>query len=318
MTTLIVRRLVESLVVVFLVTIMVFFVMRALPGDPVLVYVSQNEVNSATPEQIKKIRHEFGLDKPVIVQYSNWLGDICRGDLGRSVINHTSVNEEIGRALPKTMYLGSAAFILSIILGIPLGIVAAIRRGKWEDTLCTLIANLGVTAPVFWVGIVLILVFGYYLRWLPIQGWVPPTKNLGDSIRHIIMPVICLTVYPMAAIARQTRSAMLEVIHQDYIRTAWAKGLSEHQVIFKHAIRNAIIPVVTLVGINIRQIFGGAVLIETVFSIYGMGKLSVDALFSSDYAIVQGVILVIGVVVVLSNLIVDLSYGWIDPRIRYD
>jgi len=318
MKELIVRRFIQSIMVVFLVTIMVFFVMRSLPGDPVLVYVSQNEVNSASPEQIAKIRHEFGLDKPVIVQYVNWLGDICRGDLGRSVIKRTSVNQEIGRALPRTIYLGSAAFVLSIILGIPLGIVAAIRRGKWEDTLCTLVANLGVTAPVFWVGIILILIFGYYLRWLPIQGWVSPGENLGDSLRHILMPVLCLTVYPMAAIARQTRSAMLEVIRQDYIRTAWAKGLAERQVITKHAVRNAIIPVITLIGMNIRQIFGGAVLTETVFSIYGMGKLSVDALFSSDYAIVQGVILVVGVVVVLSNLVVDLSYGWIDPRIRYD
>ena len=318
MTTFINRRFIQALGIIFLVSIMVFSLMRALPGDPVLVYVSQNEVNSATPEQIAKIRHEFGLDKPVIVQYVNWLGDICRGDLGRSVIKRTSVNQEIGRALPRTIYLGSAAFVLSIILGIPLGIVAAIRRGKWEDTLCTLVANLGVTAPVFWVGIILILIFGYYLRWLPIQGWVSPGENLGDSLRHILMPVLCLTVYPMAAIARQTRSAMLEVIRQDYIRTAWAKGLAERQVITKHAVRNAIIPVITLIGMNIRQIFGGAVLTETVFSIYGMGKLSVDALFSSDYAIVQGVILVVGVVVVLSNLVVDLSYGWIDPRIRYD
>jgi len=318
MKDLIIRRLIESLMVVFLVTIMVFFAMRFLPGDPVLVYVSQNEVNSATPEQIEKIRREFGLDKPTVVQYINWLGDICRGNLGRSVIHRTSVNEEIGRALPKTVYLGSAAFILSIILGIPLGIVAAIRRGKWVDALSTLVANLGVTAPIFWVGIILILIFGYYLRWLPIQGWVPPTEHFGRSLLHILMPVICLTVYPMASVARQTRSAMLEVTRQDYIRTAWAKGLNERQVIMKHAIRNAMIPVITLIGMNIRQIFGGAVLIETVFSIYGMGKLSVDALFSSDYAIVQGVILVVAVVVVLSSLIVDLSYGWIDPRIRYD
>jgi peptide/nickel transport system permease protein len=318
MTTFIIRRFIQALGIIFLVSIMVFSLMRALPGDPVLVYVSQNEVNSATPEQIEKLRHEYGLDKPVIVQYVMWLGDISRGDLGRSIIKHASVNEEIGRALPKTMLLGSCAFVLSIILGMPLGIMAAIRRGKWEDTLATLTANLGVTAPVFWIGIVLILIFGYYLRWLPIQGWVDPTENLGESLRHIIMPVICLTVYPMAAVARQTRSSMLEVIRQDYIRTAWAKGLNERQVIFKHAVRNAIIPVVTLVGINIRQIFGGQVLIETVFSIYGMGKLSVDALFSSDYAIVQGVILVIGAVVVISNLVVDLSYGWIDPRIRYE
>ncbi|MDA8125957.1 MAG: ABC transporter permease [Deltaproteobacteria bacterium] len=318
MTSLIFRRLIQSIMVVFLVSIMVFFVMRFLPGDPVLVYVSQNEVSFATPERIAEIRHKFGLDKPVIVQYLYWLGDIVRGNLGHSIINNTTVNEEIGRALPKTMFLGSCSFTLSILLGIPLGIIAAIRRGKWADTFCTLVANLGVTAPVFWVGIVLILIFGYYLKWLPISGWVSPTENFGQSLLHIIMPVLCLTVYPMAAVARQTRSSMLEVIRQDYIRTAWAKGLNERQVILKHAVRNALIPVITLIGINIRQIFGGAVLIETVFSIYGMGKLSVDALFSSDYAIVQGVILVIGVVVVFSNLIVDLSYGWIDPRIRYD
>ena len=161
----------------------------------------------------------------------------------------------------------------------------------------------------------MILVFGYYLGWLPIQGWVSPTENLGETL-HILMPVICLTMYPMAAIAL-TRSSMLEVIRQDYIRTAWAKGLNERQVIIKHAVRNAIIPVITLIGINIRQIFGGAVLTETVFSIYGMGKLSVDALFSSDYAIVQGVILVIAVVVVLSNLLVDLSTAGLSCR-RYD
>lgn len=314
----IVRRLIQALAIILLVTIIVFFVMRALPGDPVLVYVGQDALTAATPEQIEELRHEFGLDKPVVVQYFTWLGDIAHGDLGRSIINRDTVDQEIARALPKTFLMGALAFILSIILGIPLGIVAAIRRGKWADTLSTLIANLGVTAPIFWIGIIMILIFGLYLGWLPIQGYISPIEDFGDSIRHIIMPVVCLTIYPMAAVARQTRSAMLEVVRQDYIRTAWAKGLTERQVIIKHAARNSIIPVITLIGLNIRQIFGGQVLVETVFNIYGMGKLSVDALFSADYAVVQGVILVVSIVVVCSNLLVDLSYGWIDPRIRYE
>jgi peptide/nickel transport system permease protein len=252
------------------------------------------------------------------VQYVNWLGDVLRGNLGRSIILRSSVNQEIASALPKTLYMGSIAFVLSILFGIPLGVIAAVRRGKWVDTLSTLLANLGVTAPVFWVGIILVLIFGLYLRWFPIQGFVWPGDNLWKSLASIVMPVFCLMLYPMATIARQTRSAMLEVIRQDYIRTAWAKGLTERMIIIKHAARNSVIPVITLIGLNIRQIFGGQVLVEKVFNIPGMGRLSVDALFSQDYAIVQGVILVIALVVVFANLLVDLSYGWIDPRIRYD
>jgi peptide/nickel transport system permease protein len=314
----IVRRLIQAILIILLVTIIIFFAMRFLPGDPVLVYVSGDTLTSSSPEQIAAIRHEFGLDQPIIVQYINWLGDVFRGNLGRSIILRSSVNEEIASALPKTLYMGSIAFVLSIVLGIPLGVIAAVRRGKWVDTLATLLANLGVTAPVFWVGIILVLIFGLYLRWFPIQGFVWPGDNLGKSISSIVMPVACLTLYPMATIARQTRSAMLEVIRQDYIRTALAKGLSERTIIIKHAARNGIIPVVTLIGLNIRQIFGGQVLVEKVFNIPGMGRLSVDALFCQDYAIVQGVILVIALVVVFANLLVDISYGWIDPRIRYD
>ena len=314
----IVRRLIQAVLIIILVTIIIFFAMRFLPGDPVLVYVSGDTLISSSPEQIEAIRHEFGLDQPIIVQYIAWVGDVFQGNLGKSIILRSSVNDEIASALPKTLYMGSIAFVLSIILGIPLGIIAAVRRGKWVDTLSTFVANIGVTAPVFWVGIILVLIFGLYLHWLPIQGFVWPEENLGKSISSIVMPVACLTLYPMATIARQTRSAMLEVVRQDYIRTAWAKGLSERVIIIKHAARNGIIPVVTLIGLNIRQIFGGQVLVEKVFNIPGMGRLSVDALFSQDYAIVQGVILVIALVVVLANLLVDISYGWIDPRIRYD
>jgi peptide/nickel transport system permease protein len=308
----------EAIMIILLTSMIVFFVMRLLPGDPALLYVARNELVTATPQRIEEIRHRYGLDRPLWVQYVHWLGGVTEGDLGTSLLYRTRVVDEISNSLPKTLYLGSVAFILSIVIGIPLGIIAAVRRAKWQDTVATFLANLGITAPNFWVGVLLVLLFGLYLQWLPLFGYVSPFDDFGESLRHIIMPVICLQLYPMAAIARQTRSAMLEVIRQDYIRTAWSKGLAERQIIIKHAIRNAIIPVVTLIGLMVRVIFGGSVLIEKVFNIPGMGRLAVDALFSQDYAIVQGVILVTATAVVFSNLLVDISYGWINPQIRYD
>ena len=318
MSAYIIRRLLLALVVLILSTLVVFVIMHLLPGDPILLYLSQDAYSRFTPEELTNARHEYGLDKPVIVQYFNWLWGVLHGDLGKSIFRNTKVTQEIGDALPVTLYTGILAWVVSHMIAIPAGIICAVKRGKRIDTVLTVLANIGITAPQFWVGILLIYVFGLWLNWLPIFGYTSPFVDLGLSIKKVIMPVFCLSLFPLSGCVRQTRSAMLEVIRQDYIRTAWSKGLNERQVIFKHALRNALIPVVTLIGINIRQIFGGQVLIETVFSIYGMGKLSVDALFSSDYAIVQGVILVVAVVVVLSNLVVDLSYGWIDPRIRYD
>lgn len=318
MVTYAIRRIFQAVGIILLVTIIVFSVIRFLPGDPVLVYISRDEYTSTSPEEIARLRHEFGLDQPIPVQYVQWLQDVFQGDLGMSIIFRSSVNSEIAKALPKTLYMGFLSLILSILLGLPLGIIAAIRRGKWPDTVATLLANVGITAPVFWIGIILILVFGLTLRWLPTFGFVSPFVDFWGSIRSIIMPVICITIYPLAAIARQTRSAMLEVVRQDYIRTAWSRGLNESQVIFGHALKNSIIPVVTLIGLNMRVIFGGQVLVETVFNISGMGRLSVDAIFNQDYAVLQGVILVVASVIVFTSLLVDLSYGWIDPRIRYE
>jgi peptide/nickel transport system permease protein len=316
LTAYLIRRLIQAIIVIVLVSVIVFAVIRFLPGDPVLIYLTKDTYSNTNPAQINALRAEYGLDKPVIIQYINWMGDVLRGDLGRSIHYRTTVNSEIATALPITLSLSFVAFFLSIILGIPLGIIAAVRRGKWQDTVSTFLANLGISAPQFWVGILLILLLGFYLHWLPLYGYTSPFEDIAEYILHIIMPVICLVVYPMAAIARQTRSSMLEVIRQDYIRTAWSKGLTEREIIMKHAARNAIIPVITLAGMNIRQIFGGQVLVETVFNIPGMGRLAVDALFVQDYAIVQAVILVTATAVVFTNLLVDFSYGWIDPRIR--
>lgn len=318
MGTYILRRLIQSVVVIFILTILIFFIMRTLPGDPIYVFIGEDSLRGITPEKLAELRHQFGLDKPVILQYIDWIRGIFTGDFGKSIVYGTPILELIGKALPRTLFMGGIAFVLSIVLGIPLGIISASKRGTWIDTAATFIANLGITAPIFWVGILLVLFFGLKLGWLPIQGYISPSDDLVESIRHVILPVVCLTLYPMSGIARQTRSAMLEVIRQDYVRTAWSKGLTERMVIIRHTIRNSIIPVITLIGMNVRQIFGGAVLIEKIFNIPGMGRLSIDALMSLDYAIVQGVILVISIAVIFSSLLVDIAYGWIDPRVRYD
>lgn len=317
MTTYIIRRLIQAGIVIVLVTIFVFLLMRLLPGDPILMYVAADDLAVTSPEEIAALRHQFGLDKPLAMQYFDWVGGVLHGDLGQSIFLSSTVAQEIARALPKTFHVGALAFLLSLVVGIPMGIIAAVRRGGWLDTLVTVLANLGITAPIFWVGIMLILVFGVYLGWLPIQGYTSPFDDFWLSTMKLIMPVICLALFPLAANARQTRSAMLEVVRQDYIRTAWSKGLTERTVIMRHALKNGLIPVVTLAGMHIRVIFGGQVLIETVFNISGMGRLAVEGLQTHDYPIVQGVILVIAAVVTLSNLLTDLSYGWIDPRIRY-
>lgn len=314
----IVRRLLTALVVLLLITAVVFIVMHLLPGDPILLYLSQDTVTAFTAEEIVAARHEFGLDKPVIVQYLNWLSGVLHGDLGESIFRSTKVTEEIGNALPITLYLGMLAWVISHVIAIPAGVICAVKRGKWIDTILTILANIGITAPQFWVGILLIYVFGLYLNWLPIFGYTSPFDDFWLSIKKVIMPVFCLSLVPLSGCVRQTRSAMLEVVRQDYIRTAWSKGLAERNVILRHAIKNGIIPVVTLAGMAVPLIIGGQVLIETVFGIPGIGRLSVTALFSRDYAIVQGIVLVIAVFVVLVNLLVDIAYGWLDPRIHYD
>jgi len=296
----------------------VFLLMRLLPGDPILLYVSQDEFSRITSaEEIAAIRQQFGLDKPYHLQYIDWIGGVLRGDLGRSIFLGISVSDEIRRALPISLYLGIVAFIIAHLFGIPAGVICAVRRGRWADTFLTVLANLGITAPIFWVCILMIYGLGLHLGLLPIQGYTSPAENFWLSLRQIIMPVFCLALPHMAGSTRQTRSAMLEVIRQDYIRTAWAKGLRERTVIMRHAVKNGIIPVVTLAGMAIPRIFGGQVLIETVFNIPGMGRLAVDALFSQDYAVTQGVILMIAMIIVLSNLAVDISYGWLNPKVRY-
>ncbi len=316
MISYLIRRVVQAIVVVLLASFLVFAIMHWLPGDPILIYVTSDQFKQYTQEEIDQLRHEYGLDRPVLVQYADWLGNVFTGDFGKSINRGTTVAEELARALPITLYYGLVAFVFAHLIGIPLGIICAIRRGKWLDNVITALANIGITVPVFWLGIILIYVFSLKLGWLPVGGYTPPTEDLAMSLKQLIMPAFCLALGPLAGSARQTRSAMLDVIHQDYIRTAWAKGLRERAVVTRHVIKNGILPVVTLSGMAVPMVIGGAVLVENVFSIPGMGRLATTALFAKDYALVQGVVMLVAIMVVFSNLLVDISYGYLDPRVR--
>jgi len=317
MVSFIVRRILLALVVLILVTLIVFMAMRILPGDPIYMIMTSGEMTNATLQEIDAVRHEFGLDKPLFVQYIDWLGGLVYGELGTSIVQREPVVKEIFRRIPITLNLSLVALFISIIIGIPAGVICAVRRGKWIDTLVTVLANIGITVPVFWLGVMLVYLFSLQLHWLPVQGYTSPFQDLGKSVRQLIMPIFCLSIFPIASMARQTRSSMLEVMRQDYIRTAWSKGLKERIIVSRHALKNALIPVVTLLGMSLSHIIGGSVIIETVFNISGMGRMAVNAVFAHDYPVVQGFIFLIAVMIITVNLIVDISYGWLDPRIRY-
>ena len=318
MTAYIIRRLLHAVFLIFILSLIIFLVMRLLPGDPVLMLITGDELAQASEERIAKLKHEFGLDKPLLFQYVTWLGQLFKGDLGTSIIHRDNVKNEIFHRLPITLHLGLTAFILGSFVGLLLGIASAIRRGSWIDAFVTMLANLGVAAPPFWFAALLIYLFGIHLKVLPVSGYTAPSSDFWMSLRQSLMPILCLAVFPVASIARQTRSSMLEVICQDYIRTAWAKGLREGIIITRHAIKNALIPVVTLLGIILRYVIGGSVVIEIVFNIPGIGRLAVDSAVSQDYPVVQAIILLIAAIVIVINLTVDLFYGWLDPRIRYE
>jgi peptide/nickel transport system permease protein len=314
----IVRRLIQSAIVVLLVTVLVFVGMRMLPGDPIYMLFNPNQLQNMTQEELNNLRHEAGLDRPMAVQYFSWLGDILHGNLGSSIMTKTPITKDLAKRIPITAHIGILAFIVGTIIGIPLGIISAIRRGTWMDTLVSTLANIGITVPTFWLGIMLIWLFAIHFRWLPVMGYTSPFTDFWLSTKRLIMPVFCLAIFPIAANARQARSSMLEILRQDYIRTAWSKGLRERAVIGRHALKNSLIPIVTLAGMGISGIVGGSVLIEQVFNIPGMGRLAIDSLFQHDYTYVQGITLIMTIVIVLSNLLVDLSYGWLDPRVRYN
>jgi peptide/nickel transport system permease protein len=318
MATYLIRRVLWALVILIMLTLLVFFAMRLLPGDPIIIYVGQSQgLVNMDPEALAELKAQFGLDKPIMVQYFNWVGGIFRGDLGKSLYYHDKVTTLLGKRMPVTLHIGVITFIIATILGVLGGMLAALRRGKLGDQIITPLSYIGITIPIFWLGVLMIYAFGLKLHWLPTSGYTSPFDDFWLSTKKLIMPVICLAVTQIAMLSRQMRSSVLEVVRQDYVRTAWSKGLRERAIVIKHMLKNSLIPVITLMGFAIGMIFGGSVLIESVFNIPGMGRLMVTSIFNQDYVVVQSCTLIFAVIVLLTNLAVDISYGWLDPRIRY-
>jgi peptide/nickel transport system permease protein len=302
--------------VAFLVTVGVFALARLSPADPVLVFAGEER----DPAALAAIRKDLGLDQPVPVQYVAWLSRAIQGDLGRSFQNKQRVSEAIIERLPATFELGLAALTISITLALVIGILSAVKRNSVIDLLSSSVTLMGVSFPSFFLGIVLILLFAYVIpgRIFPPGGFVPLATDVGENLRRLVLPAVTLATASLAVNLRQVRSSLLEVFGLDYMRTARAKGLREGTVITRHALKNALIPVVTLVGIQIGAIIEGAVITETIFFWPGIGRLAVQAIPSNDYPVVQGVVLVSAFSFMISTLLVDVLYAWIDPRISYD
>jgi peptide/nickel transport system permease protein len=297
---------------------MIFFVMRLLPGDPLVIFIGQSASSGTmSSTELSNLRIEYGLDKPLFVQYFNWLTGIFKGNLGTSIFYHENVGKLLLERFPITIYLDLSALILSTFFGISLGMVAAIRRGKWLDTVATAFANIGITVPQFLLAILLMYLFGLKLGWLPISGYTSPFDNFWFSIKQAIMPVICLSIFNISGMARQMRSSMLEVIRQDYVRTAWSKGLGENTIISRHVLKNSLIPIITLFGGMIGYVFAGSVIVEQIFAIPGIGRLLLSSILAQDYIVIQSAFIVIAAIIVVINLLVEISYAWVDPRIRY-
>lgn len=302
----ILRRLALSIPVLIGVSIAVFSMLHLVPGDPVSVMLGDT---ASSPERVAALKHELGLDQPIYVQYFRYMGRVLHGNLGRSIRTNQPVATIIRQQLPSTVELTLAAMVIAITAGLLLGALAATRHRSWLDVLTMAIATLGVSMPSFWLGFMLILFFAVKVQWLPIAG--------GGDVKHLILPAITLGFSATAIIARLTRSSLLEALGQDFIRTARAKGLLERVVVYRHALKNALIPVVTIVGLQFGALLAGTVIIETVFSRPGLGRDLIGAIQGRDFPVAQGMILFVAVVYVVVNLIVDLAYGLLDPRIRY-
>jgi peptide/nickel transport system permease protein len=309
-----VRRLGATVPVLLVVSAVVFSLIHLTPGDPVSIMLREE----SDPATAAALRRELGLDRPLPVQYLTWLGRAVRGELGRSIRTNQPVTEAIRDRLPVTLWLAAAATALALLVALPAGIVSAVRRNSVADVAGTLVALSGVSLPNFWLAILLIFLFSVTLGWLPPLGYVSPLRDPSGGLRSLLLPAITLGTAMAAIVMRMTRSSLLEVLQLDYVRTARAKGLAERPVLLRHALRNALVPVVTVVGLQAGALLGGAIITETIFALPGVGRLLVDAIFQRDFPIVQGVVLLLALNFLLVNLLVDLAYAWLDPRIRYD
>jgi len=311
------QRLLALIPVLFIVAVVVFLILRLTPGDPAAVIAG----NNATNEDIDRIREQLGLTKPLLAQFMIWLGNVVQGDLGYSFYLNKPVTELIAQRIEPTLSLAAGTMVLAVLVAVPLGTLAAWRMGGWLDRILSGFAVAGFSVPVFVIGYVLIYVFAIELQWLPVQGY---RRLFGDASQgvlawaaQLVLPWITLSTIYVALIARVTRASVSEALTEDYIRTARAKGITEQMVLLRHALANAAVPIVTVIGIGIALLIGGVVVTETVYSIPGLGSLTVDAVLNRDFPVIQGVVLFFSLLYVLINLLVDLSYLWLDPRIRY-
>jgi peptide/nickel transport system permease protein len=334
MTRYIIRRILESIPVLLGASIAVFLLVHLIPGGPEVVLLGER----ASEENVAQLREHLGLDRPLPEQYLIYIRNTLSGDLGHSVAGNIPIANELRQRFPATIELSFFALTIAITIGVPIGVLSAVRRGSWIDTGTMMGSLIGVSMPIFWLGLLLLWFFGVHLHILPFIGRLSTNMEietrtglytvdailsgnwagLGDALAHLILPSFTLSTIPLAIIARITRSAMLEVLHMDYVRTARAKGLRERAVIGRHALRNALLPVVTVIGLQLGALLSGAVLTETIFSWPGIGRWLFNSISGRDYAIVQSVTLVITTIFVVVNLLVDLSYAWLNPRIRYE
>jgi ABC-type dipeptide/oligopeptide/nickel transport system permease component len=308
MSSYVLRRLLLAIPVLFGVSVAVFLMMHIIPGDPALAMLRGQP--SVSEEDIERVRHQMGLDDPIPVQYAKYISRAVRGDLGASIYSKRPVTDMILEQAPSTIQLALAAMVVAVVVGLTLGTLAALKRNTWIDSGSMLVALFGVSMPSFWLGLLLIYVFGLRLGWFPITG--------EGGWRRLVLPAVALGMDFSAVSARLVRGNLLEVLRQDYVLTARAKGLRERTVVVRHALRNAMIPVLTIVGLQLGVLLGGAVVVETVFARQGIGRLAITAILSKDFPLVQGIVLVAAVVYVLLNLLVDLAYAFFDPRIRYE
>ncbi len=314
MTRFLLRRLLLTIPVLLFVTIIVFSLIAAIPGDPARILLGED----VSKDALERLRHELGLDRPIYTRYLFWLSRVAQGDLGRSVRDHRPVRDTIALKLPATVELAAAALFVAWLIAIPAGALAAWKQRTALDYTATTLALAGVSIPNFWLGIMLIYLLAVHYHIFPPSGYVEPWIDLRRNLSLMVMPAVVLGTALAALVMRLLRSSMIEVLSADYVRTAQAKGLADFAVIVKHAMKNAMIPVITIMGLQLSGLLGGAVITETIFAIPGLGRLAIDAILTRDYPMVQGVVLVVAVAVVATNLVVDLAYGLLDPRIRLE
>ena len=316
MTEYLLRRVLHSVVLLVGVTIMSFVLLKSTPGGPMSIYRERADVTRA---DVARLRQQLGLDDPVPVQYVRWVGNLVRGDWGDSFVTNERVIDRIWQRLPATLLLMGSAYVLTLLIAIPVGVLAAVRQYSWFDYLATGVAFIGLSMPVFWFGLLLILLFSVQLGWLPTSGIATIGAGFDplDTLKHLLMPTCVLALVFAGGYTRYLRTSMLEVIRQDFVRTARSKGLAERLVIMRHAFRNALIPVVTLVALDVPELFTGAVVTETIFAWPGMGRLYLESLARLDYSVLMAILTVSALLVILSNLLADVVYAYLDPRIRY-